>query len=203
MAVRPVRNDVHGAVAPTAQTRTGVLRSSSVPSPTWPSLLSPQAWATPATMARECSCPAAMAVTPVRNDVHGAVAPTAQTGTGTALSVPVLSPLPSSPESLSPQVCATPSTMARECFCPAAIALTPVRNDVHGAVAPTAQTRTGTALLVPVLSPLPSWASRLLPQVCATPPLIAREYHSPAAMAVTPDSNEAHGAVAPTAHTGT
>src|SRR5262249_49674787 len=88
----------HGAVAPAAQTWTGVFLLVFVPSPSWPLLLNPQASAVVVlpTVTRANAAPPAIPDTPCRTlpfaIKQGMVAPTAQTLTGVRPLVIVPSP---------------------------------------------------------------------------------------------------------------
>src|SRR6266545_7679381 len=78
-----------------------------VPSPSWPTKLAPHASTEPpVSTATLCPVPAETVLTPVRNDEHGAVCPTAHTRTGTDRST--LVPSPSLPELLEPQANTVP-----------------------------------------------------------------------------------------------
>src|SRR2546430_1488883 len=154
-AVIPVRNCEHGALWPTAQVCTGVNRSVVVPSPSWPLLLLPQPTTVPSPRsARTWRRPAAIAVTPVRNCEHGAVAPTAHTRTGVVTGSFVV-PLPTEPTAPLPQATTVPSTSSAALVLssPAATCTTWVSWPGHGALWPTAHTFTGARRSVVVPSP--------------------------------------------------
>src|SRR5438128_351305 len=174
-----------GVVAPTAHTTTGTSLLVVVPLPSSPLLFEPQATTVPSSSsARAWLLAAEIALTCSRSLAHGAIWPTAQTATGSALAVSV--PLPRSPELFEPHAMTVPpSSSARLNSLPPATSLTPL----------SALLATGTSVFVP---------SPGLPH-STTPPAFstARLWMAPAATPLTPSRWLAHGAVWPTAHTAT
>src|SRR5205085_11519300 len=96
-------------------TRTGEVRSINVPSPTAPTLLSPQAWTSPFLIANVWLYPAETAVTPEENP-----------GTTMGAGLEMKFPCPSSPSIFSPQTNAPPFFRAIVCPPPTLKLVTPL-----------------------------------------------------------------------------
>src|SRR5471032_1635671 len=111
------------------------------------------------------------------------------------LSVPVLSPLPSSPTSLKPQVQSVPSLLsANACRLPAAMAAIFDKCVAQGAVVPEAQTCAGAVCALAV--PSPSWPLVLSPHVQTVPSFFSTTAKwRPAAIAATFVNGWVHGSV--------
>ena len=189
---------MQGTFSPAAQTSTGTVVSSSVPSPNFPHELAPQATTVPFfNRAKLSPWPAEIASTSLRSAEQGAFSPIAHTGTGTGLVSAV--PLPR----FSPHATTVPFfNRARLCVLPAAIDETSLSKLVQGAFSPTAHTRTGTELLSVVPSPnSPSLSS---PHATTVPFFNkARLCVLPAAIDAASLRSATQGAFSPTAQTRT